>query len=62
VGVCSLRVLVSVAVISEFEASFGITLPQDYKVFMLECSGGRPEADWVYCDESDCRFVFGVYE
>lgn len=39
---------VSEATILEFEAIFRLQLPQDYKEFMLEHNGGRPEDDWVF--------------
>jgi cell wall assembly regulator SMI1 len=34
--------------IAEFERQFGITLPHDYKAFMLQNNGGTPEEDWAF--------------
>ena len=35
-------------VISGFESMIGAFLPQDFKNFILECNGGRPEDDWCF--------------
>ena len=34
--------------ISEFEISFKIKLPEEYRNFMLEQNGGRPEKEWGF--------------
>lgn len=38
----------TIAMLDEFEEHFNLELPQDYRLFMIEHNGGRPEEDWVF--------------
>ena len=39
--------------ISEFEKSFGINLPNDYKIFLEEYNGGKPTPNSFYFDDGN---------
>ena len=57
--------------IKSFEEKFDITLPKDYKSFMLENNGGESDKDWIFDfydnviqknNSSVIRSFFRIYE
>ena len=56
--------------IAQFENDLNLSLPSDYKSFMLKVNGGTPEDDWMFSfvdsangelNNSDLRELFVFY-
>ena len=53
---------VNSADIVEFEETNEVSLPEDYKAFLLQHSGGRPEANVLADAGTDVQWLFGLVE